>query len=75
MLEAYLLVHSVLLLTFMKSSGFTLEYQNMSGASLIAQLVKNLPTMEEVWVRSPGCEDALEKEMAAHPSILAWRIP
>ena len=48
MLEAYLLVHSVLLLTFMKSSGFTLEYQNMSGASLIAQLVKNLPAMEEV---------------------------
>ena len=44
-------------------------------ASLIAQLVKNLPAMQETWVQSLGWEAALEKEMAAHSSVLAWRIP
>ena len=44
-------------------------------ASLVIQLVKNLPTMQETWVRSLGQEDPLEKEMANHSSILAWRIP
>ena len=44
-------------------------------ASLIAQLVKNLPAMQETPVRSLGWEDLLEKEMATHSSILAWRIP
>ena len=39
-------------------------------ASLVAQLVKNLPKMQETWVRSPGQEDPLEKEMATHSSIL-----
>ena len=43
--------------------------------SLIAQLVKNLPAMKETWVRFLGWEDPLEKEMATHSSILAWRIP
>ena len=38
-------------------------------------MVKNLPAMLETWVRSLAQEDALEKEMAAYPSILAWRIP
>ena len=38
-------------------------------------MVKNLPTMQETWVRSLGWEDPLEKGMATHPSILAWRIP
>ena len=37
--------------------------------------VKNPPVMQEVWVRSLGWEDPLEKEMAIHSSILAWRIP
>ena len=46
-----------------------------SGASLIAQSVKNLPAMQEIWVRFLGREDPLEKEMATHSSILAWRIP
>ena len=41
----------------------------------MAQLIKNLPTMQETRVRSLGQEDALEKEMAAHSSILAWEIP
>ena len=43
-------------------------------ASLVAQLVKNLPAMLENWVLSLGWEDALEKEKATHSSILAWRI-
>ena len=38
-------------------------------------MVKNLPAMQETWVQSLGQEDALEKEMATHSSILAWRIP
>ena len=44
-------------------------------ASLIAQLVKNLPAMQETWVRFLGWEDPLEKEMTTHSSILAWKIP
>jgi len=42
-----------------------------NGASLIAQLVKNLPAMLETWVQFLGWEDLLEKEMATHSSILA----
>ena len=45
------------------------------GFSLVAQLVNNSPAMQETHVRSLGQEDPLEKEMAAHSSILAWRIP
>ena len=41
----------------------------------MAQMVKNLPAMQETWVRSLGQEDLLEKEMATHSSILARRIP
>ena len=41
----------------------------------LAQTVKNLPTMQETWVRSPDQEDALEKRMAIHFGVLAWRIP
>ena len=41
----------------------------------VAQLVKNLPAMQETWVQSLGWEDPLEKEMATHSGILAWRIP
>ena len=44
-------------------------------ASLVAQMVKNLPAIWETWVQSLGQEDPLEKEMATHSSILAWRIP
>ena len=46
-----------------------------SRASLVAQRLKPLPAMWETWVRSLGQEDPLEKEMATHSSILAWRIP
>ena len=45
------------------------------GASLVAQLVKNLPEMQEIWFQSLGWGDLLEKGMATHSSILAWRIP
>ena len=41
----------------------------------MAQRVKHLPAMQETWVLSLGWEDPLEKEMATHSSILAWRIP
>ena len=41
----------------------------------MAQMVKNLPVVRETWVLSLGREDPLEKGMAAHSSILAWRIP
>ena len=45
------------------------------GASLVAQLVKNVPAMWETWVPSLGWEDPLEKGKATHSSILTWRIP
>ena len=44
-------------------------------ALLIVQLVKNLPAIQETWVQFLGWEDPLEKEMATHFNILAWRIP
>ena len=47
----------------------------MDISSLVAQTVKCLPTMQETWVRSLGQEDSLEKEMATHSSIFAWKIP
>ena len=43
-------------------------------ASLVAQVVKNLPAMQETWVQSVGQEDPLEKETATHSNILAWKI-
>ena len=52
--------------------GYPLQY---SWASLVAHVVKNLPEMQETWVRSLSCEDPLEKGKATHSSILAWRIP
>ena len=48
---------------------------NVILASLVAQTVKNLPSMKEIWVRSLGWKDLLEKGMATHSSILAWEIP
>ena len=52
--------------------GYPLQY---SWASLVAQMVKNLPVMQETWVLSLGGEDPLEKEMATHSSVVAGRIP
>ena len=52
--------------------GYPLQY---SWASLVAQLVKNLPAMRETCVQSLGWEEPLEKGKTTHSSILAWRIP
>ena len=53
----------------------TFQYYFISGASLVAQLIKNPPAIWKTWVRSLGSEDPLEKGKATHSSILAWRIP
>ena len=55
-----------------EGTGYSLQY---SWASLVAQLVKNLPAKWETWVQSLGWEDPLEKGKATHSSILAWIIP
>ena len=47
----------------------------MLAINLVTQMVKNLPTVQDTWVRSLGREDPLEKRMATHSSTLAWRIP
>ena len=52
--------------------GYPLQY---SWASLVAQLVKNLPAMQETWVQSLGWEEPLEKGPTTHSSFLAWSIP
>ena len=55
-----------------EGTGYPLQ---CSWASFVAQLVKNLPAMQETWVQSLGWKDPLEKGKATHSSILAWRIP
>ena len=55
-----------------KGIGYPLQY---SWASLVAKLVKNLPARWETWVQFLGWEDPLEKGMATHSSILAWKTP
>ena len=52
--------------------GYPLQY---SWAFLVAQMVKNLPAMWEIWIQPLDWEDPLEEGMAAHSSVLAWRIP
>ena len=56
------------------SSGLSL-IKNTSWASLVAQLVKNLPAMQETWIPSLDWEDPLEKGTATHSRIIAWRMP
>ena len=77
-------VASSLSLTFLickmgtKSPTFQDYYMDqilIPRASLVAQTVKNLPAVQETQVQSQGQEDSLEKGMATHSSILAWRIP
>ena len=55
-----------------EGTGYSLQY---SWASLVAQLVKNLPAMQETQVQFLGQEDPLEKGKVTHSNILAWRIP
>ena len=52
-----------------------IEIYHEIGASLVTQMVKNPPAMQEIQVQSLGWEDLLEKGVATHSSILAWRIP
>ena len=52
-----------------------MHIKSLVWVSLIVQLEKNLPAMWEAWVRSLSWEDPLEKEMATHSSILAWKTP
>ena len=52
--------------------GYPLQY---CWGSLMAQLVRNPPVMQETWVQSLGWEDTLEKGKASHSSVVAWRIP
>ena len=59
---------------YIPSSGFAKSY-GILRKSLVAQMVKNLPPVQETWVQFLGQEDPLEKGMATHSSILAWRIP
>ena len=59
------------------SSPLVHQLQQSLGCqyTLVAQTVKNLPAMQETQVHSPGQEDPLEKEVATHSSLLAWRTP
>ena len=69
-------LHGILLrLVWKRLTYHNLQYIVSYWASLVAQLVKNLPAMRETLVRSLHWEDPLEKRMATHSSILAWRIP
>ena len=56
-------------------SGYIFVNIHLSGPSLVAQMVMNLPVMQETQVQSLGLEDPLEKGMATHSTLLAWRIP
>ena len=55
-----------------EGTGHLLQY---SWASMVAQLVRNLPAIQDTWVRSLGWEDNLDEGKATHSSILPWRIP
>ena len=65
------------MLIFIRSIGNRTDLNGflLMSESLVAQMVKCLPTMWETWVQSLGQKDLLEKEMATHSSILAWKIP
>ena len=69
--KSYFILHPYSQLTDAKSE----DKGRSNKASLLAQLVKKLPAVQETWVQSLGREDPLEKEMATHSSILAWEIP
>ena len=58
-----------------KSPGRGVSGQGSKGSSNLSSVVKNVPAKQEMWVQTLGQEDPLEEEMAAHSSILVWRIP
>ena len=70
-----LLEHHSSKTSILRHSDFFKGFPGGSGASLVVQMVKNLPAMKETWVRSMGWEDSLEEGMATYSNILAWRIP
>ena len=72
-MEALVFVHLFRSISDFSTSAFYLLLKSMFNY-LMAQTVKNLPTMQETWVQSLGGEDPLEEEMAVHSSILAWRL-
>ena len=69
------LVQPVLVMTGLRHSFGIKPRSARLGPSQVAQMVKNLLQMQETWVWPPSQEDPLEKQMATHSSILAWRIP
>ena len=71
----YIFMYSLLKLKIFTQMLKINTMSNNLRASLVAQRLKRLPAMWEMWVQSLGREDPLEKEMATHSSILAWRIP
>ena len=64
-----------ILSAFKDSFSFLKFYAELLHSSLVAHMVKHLPTMQETWVQSLGWKDPLEKKMATHSSTLAWKIP
>ena len=60
---------------YSKYISFIRIFENIYRSTLVAQMIKNQPTMQEMQVRSLGWEDSLETGMATHSSILAWEIP
>ena len=73
MLHLFIHIHSKIQRCFERFKFNTLY--TMDRTSLVVQMVKHLPTMCETWVQFLGWEDPLEKEIATHFSILAWKIP
>ena len=69
----FVLAHSTLI--YNSKTGFPIRLQLPDRASLMAQLVKNLPAKLETWVQSLGWEEPLEKGTTTHASMLLWRIP
>ena len=65
---------NVIYKVIIKAMQMAITY-SIPRASLVPQMVKPLPAMQETWIRSLGQEDPLEKEMAIHSSTLAWKIP
>ena len=70
-----IILKSVLVSPFLTSLSYLFLHSFNQRASLVAQTVKNLPAMQDTWIRPLSWEDPLEKGMATHSSILAWIIP
>ena len=73
--DKFIILFSLFWCIFKNFPGVYKNFGVYLRASLVAQRVKHLPAMRETRVRSRGWEDFLEKEMATHSSILAWRLP